>query len=68
MSTFTNEVVLQETGGGSGSDKQLSGSSQSHDFRDILSSYRYQVFSNGSLYLQEAEVSDGGLFMCHVSQ
>lgn len=63
--TFTNEVLLQETV--LAGDKVSSGSSQSHDFRDILSSYRYQVFSNGSLYLQEAEVTDGGLFMCHVS-
>ena len=39
----------------------------SAQFRDILSSYRYQVFSNGSLYLQEAEVSDAGLYMCQIS-
>ena len=37
-----------------------------NDFRDILSSYRYQVFSNGSLYLQETEIIDTGLYMCQV--
>lgn len=37
-----------------------------NDFRDILSSYRYQVFSNGSLYLQETEITDTGLYMCQV--
>lgn len=56
IAAFSNEVSQ---------DDKLS---QSHEFRDILSSYRYQVFSNGSLYLQEAEVSDAGLFMCHVSK
>lgn len=40
---------------------------QASEFRDILANYRYQVFSNGSLYLQESEVADSGWYMCQVS-
>ncbi|KAF7492736.1 Down syndrome cell adhesion molecule -like protein [Sarcoptes scabiei] len=43
------------------------GGNQNNDFRDILSSYRYQVFSNGSLFLQETEITDSGLYMCQIS-
>lgn len=39
---------------------------QPTEYRDISSSYRYQVFSNGSLYLQETEINDGGFYMCQV--
>lgn len=55
--TFPNEIISEEK----------STNAQPSEFRDILSSYRYQVFSNGSLYLQEAEVTDAGYYMCQVS-
>ena len=57
VSGFSNEIT---------SDDKMP-NSQSHEFRDILSSYRYQVFSNGSLYLQESEINDASLYMCKIS-
>ena len=54
-SILSNEIALEEKS-----------SNSPHEFRDILSSYRYQVFSNGSLYLQETETTDAGLYMCQV--
>ena len=36
------------------------------DFRDILSSYRHQVFGNGTLFIQEVDKSDAGFYMCKV--
>ena len=36
------------------------------DFRDILSSYRHQVYGNGTLFIQEADKSDAGFYMCKV--
>ncbi len=36
------------------------------DFRDILSSYRHQVFANGTLFIQEVDKSDSGHYMCKV--
>lgn len=36
------------------------------DFRDILSSYRHQVYGNGTLFIQEVDKSDAGSYMCKV--
>ena len=36
------------------------------EFRDILSSYRHQVYQNGTFVLQEADKSDAGFYMCQV--
>ena len=57
---LSNEIVFDE--------KTIVSSSQPNEFRDILSSYRWQVFSNGSLYLQETELTDAGHYMCQVSE
>ncbi|XP_054160537.1 cell adhesion molecule Dscam2-like [Oppia nitens] len=37
------------------------------DFRDILSSYRHQVYANGTLFIQEVDKSDAGFYMCKIS-
>ncbi|XP_042899058.1 cell adhesion molecule Dscam1 isoform X2 [Parasteatoda tepidariorum] len=37
------------------------------DFRDVLSSYRRQVFDNGSLALQEVTEADGGHYLCQAT-
>lgn len=37
------------------------------DFKDILSSYRHQIYSNGSLIIQEVDKTDMGYYMCQVS-
>ncbi|KAG8200003.1 hypothetical protein JTE90_006241 [Oedothorax gibbosus] len=42
-------------------------SSQAKDFRDVLSSYRRQVFDNGSLALQDVAEVDGGHYMCQAA-
>ena len=57
---LSNEIVFDE--------KTIVSSSQPNEFRDILSSYRWQVFSNGSLYLQETELTDAGHYMCQVNE
>ncbi len=36
------------------------------EFRDILSSYRHQVYANGTFVLQEVDKSDSGFYMCQV--
>ncbi|GBM28094.1 Down syndrome cell adhesion molecule-like protein 1 [Araneus ventricosus] len=41
--------------------------SQPKDFRDVLSSYRRQVFDNGTLVLQEVTESDGGHYLCQAT-
>ncbi|PRD27456.1 UNVERIFIED_CONTAM: Dscaml1 [Trichonephila clavipes] len=46
--------------------KKASGS-QPKDFRDVLSSYRRQVFDNGTLALQEVTESDGGHYLCQAT-
>ncbi|XP_055947649.1 cell adhesion molecule Dscam2-like isoform X2 [Argiope bruennichi] len=46
--------------------KKASGS-QPKDFRDVLSSYRRQVFDNGTLVLQEVTESDGGHYLCQAT-
>ncbi|XP_054708130.1 cell adhesion molecule Dscam2-like [Uloborus diversus] len=40
---------------------------QATDFRDVLSSYRRQVFDNGSLALQEVGDADEGHYLCQAS-
>ncbi|KFM75225.1 Down syndrome cell adhesion molecule-like protein, partial [Stegodyphus mimosarum] len=40
---------------------------QATDFRDVLSSYRRQVYDNGSLTLQEVSEIDGGHYLCQAS-
>ncbi|GIY65595.1 down syndrome cell adhesion molecule-like protein 1 homolog [Caerostris darwini] len=40
---------------------------QPKDFRDVLSSYRRQVFDNGTLALQEVTESDGGHYLCQAT-
>lgn len=38
------------------------------DFREILSSYRHQIYVNGTIVLQEVDKNDAGFYMCQVSQ
>ncbi|KAH7642831.1 cell adhesion molecule-like protein 12 [Dermatophagoides farinae] len=64
----TSNVINNELINTNNFDQQLQQQHKTNnDFRDILSSYRYQVFSNGSLYLQETEITDTGLYMCQIS-
>lgn len=37
------------------------------EFKDILSSYRYQIYGNGTFVIQEVDKSDAGLFMCQIT-
>lgn len=70
VNTLTNELMLGEEKQSSAAAASSSSAGQQlqpNEFRDILSNYRYQVFSNGSLYLQEAELTDAGFYMCQVS-
>ena len=63
----TSNVINNELINTNNFDQQLQQQHKTNnDFRDILSSYRYQVFSNGSLCLQETEITDTGLYMCQV--
>ncbi|XP_015786547.1 Down syndrome cell adhesion molecule-like protein 1 homolog [Tetranychus urticae] len=43
--------------------------SESHpfDFKDIFSSYRHHVYSNGTLVIQEVDKFDAGFYMCQVN-
>ena len=37
------------------------------EYRELLSTYRRQIYTNGTLCIQEAEKSDAGFYMCQVS-
>lgn len=41
-------------------------SSQPSEYRELLASYRRQIYSNGTLWVQEVEKSDAGFYMCQV--
>ncbi|XP_027200457.2 cell adhesion molecule Dscam1-like isoform X1 [Dermatophagoides pteronyssinus] len=37
------------------------------EYRELLSTYRRQVYPNGTLFIQEVDKSDAGFYMCQVS-
>lgn len=56
---------IAASGVGGGGDAPVEAEHPS-EFRDILSSYRHQVYANGTFVLQEADKSDAGFYMCQV--
>ncbi|XP_054166069.1 cell adhesion molecule Dscam2-like [Oppia nitens] len=37
------------------------------EYREVVSSYRHQVYQNGTFFIQEVDKSDAGFYMCQIS-
>lgn len=59
--------VSNQVGSDDSFDTPTEESNQPSEYRELLSSYRRQIYSNGTLSIQEVDKSDSGFYMCQVS-
>lgn len=56
------DLALEGNGGSNGAP-----ASHPSEYRELLSTYRRQVYPNGTLWIQEVEKADAGFYMCQVN-